>query len=253
MEKITFFIILSVISFISTNASSATRVVGGEIAEEGQFPYQISMRRNGLHYCGGSILTKNFVLTAAHCVGSDDGNGTFILHDPKTLTVRAGSIDRFMGGVLVRVGEIVAHENYGKFLNDVALLRLEEPLIFSKFIQPIPLASIDVQPGENVTISGWGRLEQGGDIPRHLQWNTLTVISRSECKTQIGFNTDALVCLAHAIDNGACNGDSGGPATYNGEVIGIAGFVHGGCGSKYPDGYAKVYYHVDWIKKHSDL
>uniref|UniRef100_A0A1A9UT38 Peptidase S1 domain-containing protein n=1 Tax=Glossina austeni TaxID=7395 RepID=A0A1A9UT38_GLOAU len=253
MGKFAFLAIVSVASLISIEGTPAVRVVGGETATEGQFPYQISLRRNGLHSCGGSIITKNFILTAAHCVGYNDDDDNYTLHDPKTLTVRAGSTDRFMGGVLVRVAEIIAHENYGNFLNDVALLRLEDPLIFSKLIQPIPLASIEVPPGENVVISGWGRLEHGGDIPRHLQWNTLSVLSRSDCKNRIPYDTDALICLDHDVDNGACNGDSGGPATYNGEVVGIAGFVTGGCGSSYPDGYAKVYYHVDWIKKHSNL
>ncbi|KAI9589605.1 serine protease SP24D-like [Glossina fuscipes] len=253
MAKFAFLVIVSVVSLISTEGTSATRVVGGETATESQFPYQISLRRNGLHSCGGSIITKNVVLTAAHCVGYDDDDGNYTLHDPKTLTIRAGSIDRFMGGVLVRVVEIIAHENYGNFLNDVALLRLEDPLIFSKLIQPIPLASIEVPPGENIVISGWGRLEHGGDIPRYLQWNTLSVLSRSDCKDRIPYDTDAIICLDHDVDNGACHGDSGGPATYNGEVVGVAGFVTGGCGSSYPDGYAKVYYHVDWIKKHSNL
>lgn len=153
----------------------------------------------------------------------------------------------------MRIAEIITHEHYGNFLNDVALLRLEEPIIFSDNIQPIPLATSEVPVGEKVIISGWGRIKQGGDLPQKLQWNQLTAISRNECKELIDMDSDSLICLAHKSNNGACNGDSGGPAVYNGEVVGIAGFVYNGCGSSYPDGYAKVFYHADWIKHHSDL
>lgn len=104
--------------------------------------------------------------------------------------------------------------------------------------------------GEQVIISGWGRIKQNGDIPQKLQWNLLSAISRAECKEKINWDSDALICLAHEPNNGACNGDSGGPALYNDEVVGIAGFVYTGCGTAYPDGYASVFYHADWIKYH---
>lgn len=167
--------------------------------------------------------------------------------------MRAGSTDRLRGGVLVNVKSIIAHEDYGNFLNDVALLRLSQPLILSKNIQPIRLATKEVPSGSSVIISGWGRVKPGGDIPRELKWNTLSAISRSECQEAINWDSDALICLAHTPNNGACHGDSGGPALYEGEVVGIAGFVTGGCASENPDGYAKVFYHVDWIKKHAEL
>lgn len=174
-------------------------------------------------------------------------------YDPSVFTIRAGTNDRFQGGVLVKVAEIITHSEYGNFLNDVALLRVEKPFIWSDNIKPIPLATTEVPSGQEVIISGWGRIKHGGDLPQHLQWNVLTAISRTECKEKIGMDSDSLICLAHEPNNGACNGDSGGPAMYNGEVVGIAGFVYGGCGSAYPDGYAKVFYHFDWIKAHSDL
>lgn len=154
---------------------------------------------------------------------------------------------------MVKVSEVITHEDYGNFLNDVALLRVTEPFIYSDNIKAIPLATSEVPVGSPVIISGFGRVKNGGDIPQKLQWNTLTAISRSECRDKINMDSDTLICLGHAANNGACNGDSGGPAIYNGEVVGIAGFVYGGCGTSYPDGYAKVFYHHKWIKDHSDL
>uniref|UniRef100_A0A1I8MPF8 Peptidase S1 domain-containing protein n=1 Tax=Musca domestica TaxID=7370 RepID=A0A1I8MPF8_MUSDO len=174
-------------------------------------------------------------------------------YDPSDFTVHAGSNDRFQGGVLVNVAEIIAHEDYGNFLNDVALLRLAEPLIYSKNIQPIPLATTEVPAGAPVIISGFGRLQHGGDMPEKLQWNTLTALSGSECEEMFHLDTDDVMCLDHEANNGLCHGDFGGPAIYNGEMVGIGSFLFGYCGNSYPDGYAKVFYHSEWIRKHSDL
>lgn len=164
-------------------------------------------------------------------------------------SIRAGSTQRLQGGVLRGVAKVIMHENYSQSNFDVALLELDLPLIFSKNIQAIPLASEEVPPGEEVVISGWGRLWHGGDIPYKLQWNTLIALSKSQCFRKIFQSSDGLLCLDHASDNGACNGDSGGPAIYNGQLVGVANFVVLKCGSDRPDGYAKVSYHLDWIKK----
>ncbi|XP_016954426.1 serine protease SP24D-like [Drosophila biarmipes] len=229
------------------------RVVGGEDAAKAQFPHQVSLRNAGSHSCGGSILTRNFILTAAHCVSDEDANHVITPIAADRFTIRAGSNDRFSGGVLHQVAEVIVHEGYGNFLNDVALLRLETPLIFSSSIQPIDLPTADTPADVDVIISGWGRIKHQGDLPRYLQFNTLKSISTEQCEELIDFGFEGELCLLHVVDNGACNGDSGGPAVYNNQLVGVAGFVVGGCGSTYPDGYARVFYFKDWIKQHSDV
>ncbi|XP_017109127.2 serine protease SP24D-like [Drosophila bipectinata] len=250
--------LLIVLALLSSSVQSAPangvgRIVGGEDATKGQFPHQISLRNGGSHSCGGSILSKNFILTAAHCVTNENANGEHIPVDVDRLSIRAGSNDRFSGGQLIQVAEIIVHESYGDFLNDIALLKLESPLIFSSNIQPIAIATQNTPADADIIISGWGRLKHMGDLPRYLQYNTLKSISPERCEELIEFGFEGELCLIHEVDNGACNGDSGGPAIYNNEVVGIAGFVVGGCGSSYPDGYARVYYFRDWIKQHSDI
>lgn len=165
-------------------------------------------------------------------------------------TVRVGSVNRLAGGELLNVERVIVNENYSNFLNDVAILVLSRPLTLSKTVAVIELADEEVPAGQTVRISGWGRLTHGGLLPWRLQYNDLTAITKEECKNRIKWNEDSLLCLDHPKDNGACNGDSGGPATYKGKVVGIAGFVYGGCGSSNPDGYAKVFYHKQWILEH---
>ncbi|XP_037942536.1 serine protease SP24D-like [Teleopsis dalmanni] len=223
----------------------STRVVGGADAEVGQFPHQVSLQReDASHTCGGSILNENFILTAAHCVVVGAGIEPY---PPKYFQVRVGSIQRSTGGKLLKIKRIIVNKEYGNFLNDVALLELEEPLVWTDNIKPIQMAEEEVPSGEDVIVSGWGRLYTGGPIPNRLQWNTLKAITTEECEEAIEFGRDSLICLAHEVDNGVCNGDSGGPATYKGKLVGVAGFVVDGCGSHNPDGYAKVFYHRNWI------
>lgn len=168
-------------------------------------------------------------------------------------SIRAGSTERMQGGVLRNAVKVIMHESYSQSSFDVALLELDLPLIFSTNIQAIPLATEEVPAGEKVIISGWGRLWTGGDIPYKLQFNTLIALSKSQCLRKILQSSDGLLCLDHAADNGACNGDSGGPAIYNGQLVGVANFVIIKCGSDRPDGYAKVSYHFDWIKKNAQF
>ncbi|XP_016954423.1 serine protease SP24D [Drosophila biarmipes] len=247
------FSLLLVLPVQSAPGTLDGRVVGGEDASKAQFPHQISLRNGGSHSCGGSILSKNYILTAAHCVTSTDANGNLVATAANRLTIRAGSNDRLSGGVLVQVAEVIVHEEYGNFLNDVALLRLETPLILSSNIQPIDLPTADTPADVDVIISGWGRIKHQGDLPRYLQYNTLKSISLDRCDELIGWGVQSELCLIHEANNGACHGDSGGPAIYNNQVVGVAGFVWSACGTSYPDGYARVHFHNDWIRKNSDV
>ncbi|XP_055842718.1 transmembrane protease serine 9-like [Episyrphus balteatus] len=226
------------------SAQPISKVVGGKDAEIGQFPHQVALFKDGSFTCGGSIISSRYVLTAAHCVVV--GNGIETL-PAKYFTVRVGSIQRLAGGKLMSIKTVTVRQSYGNFLDDVALLELETELVFSKNIQKIDLYDAEVPKGEEIVISGWGRIVHGGAIPHRLQYNTLSALDGPSCDLAIGMGHDQIICLAHDRNNGACNGDSGGPATYQGKLVGVAGFVYGGCGSANPDGYAKVKYHLDWI------
>ncbi|XP_055844791.1 serine protease SP24D-like [Episyrphus balteatus] len=225
-------------------AQPTSRIVGGKDADIGQFPYQIVLYKDGSFTCGGSIISSRYVLTAAHCVVIGDGIETL---PGEYFTVRMGSIQRMAGGKIMQVKKVTVRKTYGNFLDDVALLELEDEIKFTKNIQKIDLFDGVVPNNASVTISGWGRLTTGGKTPQRLQYNTLTKLDPSKCEETIGYGTDQILCLAHSKNNGACNGDSGGPATYDGKLVGVAGFVVDGCGSNYPDGYANVSYHRKWI------
>ncbi|XP_061398819.1 transmembrane protease serine 2-like [Musca vetustissima] len=245
MSVLNYLLVLSAVLCAACATPMGGRVVGGHDAVPKQFPYQISLRRDHSHTCGGSIIDKKWILTAAHCVVIEG----ITPYPAERFTVRAGTINRIAGGIIINVKKVIVHPGYEVY-NDLALLELEEELEYSETIQPVELADEEVPAGEEVVISGWGLTEHAGaNLPIILQWYTVSALSKTGCASKIGLFTDALICLAHPSGAGACNGDSGGPAVYDGKLVGVAGFVVIKCGSTRPDGYAKVAYNIEWIRE----
>lgn len=164
------------------------------------------------------------------------------------LSVRAGSRLRDSGGQVVGVSEVIMHPLYKSFNNDIALLKLAHPLQFNDRVKPIALAKHDPATGVPVITSGWGRTKNGGSTAKVLQYNTLMALTNADCNRRIPAVPESVICLAHTSDNGVCNGDSGGPAVYNNQLIGVTNYVVGGCGSTNPDGYASIAYHINWLR-----
>lgn len=215
------------------------RIVGGEDAKEGQFPYQVSLRNTfNSHFCGGSIINANWVLTAAHCTIDSVASNVNIVVGSHLLS----------GGTTYRCAEIRNHPSYNPTLlsNDVAVLKTASAMTMGNTVQPVPLINRDVQTG-TLVVSGWGRLSTNGNIPNNLQFLNTNVISRAQCANIIAINDDT-VCALVSAGKGICFGDSGGPLVVAGEgQVGINSFVISACGTGYPDGFCSVYHHRSWI------
>lgn len=140
-------------------------------------------------------------------------------------------------------------------MGDLAVVKLSQPLNFTEHIRPINLAESDPPNFSNVEILGWGRLYQDGPKPELLQYTSLSSLPHSQCKVYNPHGDESLLCLLpqRRDPSGVCNSDSGGPAVYNGYLVGIANYVKGLCGSPNPDVFANVAYYADWIKDNSDL
>lgn len=119
----------------------------------------------------------------------------------------AGSNSLKDGGIKRNVNLALPHEKYNprEFTNDIALIRLEEPLEFNDSIKSIALRTKKAPNGSNVTISGWGRVSTGGAIPNDLKFNILQTIDQIECGVLTGVSHRGLICLGHSKNNGACN------------------------------------------------
>ncbi len=235
--------------------ANAQEIVGGTATTIGANPWQVSLQSSsGFHFCGGSIINANWILTAQHCV--NDGG---VISKPAR--IEAGTTTLSGSGQVRSVAEVVVYPGYvdaskGK---DIALLRLSTPLDLSgASAKAIPLlTAADATAGLTNTgvvsrVTGWGTLSSGGSSPDTLQTVDVNIVSNSSAQTSYPNETitaDQLAAAAPGKDS--CQGDSGGPLTVlkNGTRV-LAGVVSWGYGcadSRYPGMYARVSTYESWI------
>ncbi|KAK1128673.1 hypothetical protein K0M31_003128 [Melipona bicolor] len=227
------------------------RIVNGVNAKEGEIPYQVSLQNkdSSFHFCGGSVLNENYVITAAHCTTGKT---------PDDIKVVAGTTNLTKLGSEHPVVKIVIHENYNasdSWKNDISLLKVSKPFIKSKVISYVPLPSPSdvIKPNDVAIVSGWGRLWQGGPTTVNLQRVNILIANQEYCKymyNKIRYNIyDTQVCAYDPkVEKGSCNGDSGGPLTVNGKLVGLVSWAMGCALTDYPTVYTRVSSYLNWIK-----
>lgn len=160
MISLTICAILAVIIGSSTSFQlEGDRIIDGQTAKPGQFPYQVSLRVPYLvghdiayaHYCGGSIISNRWILSAAHCM---DGKYS----TPSNILVYIGAHHYKNDGRRYFLSKIVKHPKYDWRIlkNDVGLLQTVETIQFSATVKPIQLSKGFVNKGVVATVSGWG-------------------------------------------------------------------------------------------------
>ncbi|GAB0093335.1 Chymotrypsin-2 [Sergentomyia squamirostris] len=218
------------------------RIVGGEVAEDGSAPYQISLQKSGSHICGGSIVDKQWILTAAHCVEGASAS---------SLSILAGTNDLKNGGVRYQPTKIFIHSRYNKpnFANDIALIKLEETIKFTDRIKAIDYEYRTIPEDAVLKLTGWGRLSANGQLPNLLQTLEVTYVNHESCKKLTNGPVDVgHLCTLNSKGKGECNGDSGGPLIYNNRLVALVNWGIQPCASGKPDGNCRVAYYHDWIR-----
>ncbi|MER6913529.1 serine protease [Streptomyces sp. NPDC000594] len=225
-----------------------TTIVGGGNTTVDKVPYTVSLRRGSTPFCGAAIVGVGWLLTAAHCV-----HGT----PPDALTARAGSTYTTSGGTTRRITRIITHPGFGAapLRDDVALLRLAEPLPLGPSIRRAPLAAVTPPAGTTVRVSGWGALSEGGPSPAHLQSVEVPTVARADCERAYGPLAPGALCAG--LPQGgkdACQGDSGGPAaTPAGVLVGIVSSGYGCARPGYPGVYSDVARYRAWVSGHTGI
>jgi len=235
------------------NKPFSARVVNGENASPHAWPWQISLRVNGRHICGGSLIANDWVVTAAHCV---DRNPR-----PSGYTVVVGAHHR-TGSTSVqrtfRLRQLFKHEQFSmrQLRNDVALLQLDGSISASSQVNTVclPSSGSRVQEGTQCYITGWGRTVGGGSAAYTLQQAMLPVAEHSACNRVNGrlvpVDERSMVC-AGGQGKGGCQGDSGGPFVCNegGRWVlrGAVSWGHSQCRTDHYTVFARVSSFIGWI------
>ncbi len=242
-------------------------IVGGEVANQGEWGWQVMIQPRG-HLCGGSLIATDWVVTAAHCVYDEQG----ALVAPHEIIVTVGERDR---GVTegteqtLEVSEIFPHESFNdqNKEHDIALLHLVEPALLSEAVTIVPLLTDEdadlATVGQVATVTGWGATDEGGYSTNVLMEVTVPIVDNDLCNRSYGIITDTMLCAGY-VEGGkdSCQGDSGGPlviANEEGEwyLTGIVSFGYGCARADYYGVYTRVSSYASWIQEimatYSDL
>jgi len=233
---------------------SLDRISGGRDVTIRAAPWQVSLQGADGHFCGGVIITRKHILTAASC-----------LQDPEvveSLRLRVGSTYHDVGGVLKAVRHIMVHDNFSSPVendNDIAVLTLQFPLTFSENVRRIALITPDTQLPANATVvlTGWDTAENEQSFSNNvLQGAPFQVVDHSECVSAHGQLdgqprvTDNMICAA-SPQAGTYSEDAGNPLVviaYQGVALyGLSSW--GGCSdNSHPEVFTRVNRYIDWIR-----
>lgn len=225
------------------NDDGKQAIVGGQAAFAQQFRHQVSLQVAEGHFCGGSLIDSDWVLTAAHCV---------IGLEASELTVVSDTIHLSYGGSAHPVAAIVMHEGYDPTTNDhdIALVRLADPIGTDARLKLLDPGSEGLtSPDRMATVAGWGTLSYGGESPDELRYVDVPFVDDATCDASYGGLTENMIC-AGEVGKDACQGDSGGPliVPFDGSwvQVGIVSFGDG-CANGTPGVYTRVANYNDWI------
>ncbi len=233
------------------------RIIGGDVTPQGERPWMASLQSFGQHFCGGSVIDRRWILTAAHCVEGMTGQ------DASSLQVRVNVNDLSSDnqGELHTVAQVYEHPGYAQGQStDIALLYLASEI--SESVPSIALADESLMtegatPGTTAVVSGWGNTSINGEnYPDLMHQVEVPLVSNQVCNSPGAYNggvQDTEICAGFAQGGqDSCQGDSGGPLTvfYNGQENQV-GVVSWGEGCALPDKYG-VYARVASLKNWVD-
>ncbi|KAF6200865.1 hypothetical protein GE061_005312, partial [Apolygus lucorum] len=229
------------------------RIINGRESTESKYPFMVSLRTpTNIHFCGASIISPIHILTAAHCVSNKDRKDR---PQPETLMSVVGAHHRMEDAShgetqKLKVKEVFVPESWfevkGSLRNDIAILLLETPIRFSKFVSPVCLTpTLPPMVNKFIKAMGWGVTEFGN--PDKLMEASVQVLDKAVC------NDNAKEICFKTGKSASCNGDSGGPYVYvdpetnRYTQVSLVSYGKRGCAGEHFIGTNLVHWY-DWIE-----
>ncbi|XP_062844440.1 transmembrane protease serine 4b [Trichomycterus rosablanca] len=231
------------------------RIVGGADTEIEAWPWQVSLQWNTQHVCGGSLISRRWVISAAHCF-------TGRIKELSMWRVALGRTHVTSSGA-VSVETILLHQSYKPKSHDydIAMLRLTWDVTPEDTVHPVclPPYQLPIKQGAELVVTGWGLLHEKGGLPSVLQKAAVPLIDQSVCSNASVYGsaiTPRMLCAGYLkgkVDS--CQGDSGGPLVYLSSRWHLVGVVSWGVGCAregLPGVYTDVRQLLDWIYRIMD-
>lgn len=242
MAKFQFFLIALLFVLKLDHSLAELKIINGRDATRGQFPFYINLkfRDEYEHHCGGTLITRWDVLTAAHCIRGFEVTELVAVAG----TVNCNKVEDDRQAIPIKSAEV--HDDTDQ-MNDIAIARTVRPFKINKVVKVLPFTGAEAPLGATVTVIGCGLISKD-EYPNILQWATAKIHDLDQCKNRRQESPgDGLYCIGGGGGKAPMlrSGDSGSGAVYHNQVIGLVsrGHLHGGKGAY----YVKLSYYTNWI------
>lgn len=249
---------------VSAGPGGGERIIGGNVADPADWPYAAAITTpSGNQFCGGTVISSDAVLTAAHCAVDEFGQPA----NPSSIRVVTGRPDLTEegDGQELEVSDVFVHRQYlRKFRHDVAVVRLSDPTTAT----PAVLATEEedeaaTEVGDELRVAGWGSTKRAGGAGSDVLLEVPTFVAKAKkCERSFTFFQagEEICTLGEPMGENrtsSCYGDSGGPliadTLVGARLVGAVSYGGIRCGVRDPTVYASVAANLGFISDKADL
>ncbi|KAL3058937.1 hypothetical protein OYC64_010974 [Pagothenia borchgrevinki] len=245
MNRAPSFLYLPLLLLLVEGGVYGKRIIGGDVVRPNSIPYQASLLFMNHHFCGGTLINRQWVVSAAHCWRPS--NMIQVVLGEHSFNTEEGTEQRFSAALVVR------HYMYQHwtFDNDIMLIKLDRPAVLNSWVGLVSLPEPDSPPladRARCKVSGWG-VTSLNSYSLSPELRSVDVDMFRNCWYYYYFRiTENMICAgSYSGGKDSCQGDSGGPLVCNGNLEGIVSWGIGCAYSYYPGVYTKVSNYLGWI------